>query len=198
MTVRTRLLADLERIVRRAAPAMVLITHDPGEAFALADRVAVMEGGRIVQQGTPEEIFETPATEFIASFTGAEFLLSGRVESVEEGTMIVRLDSGEAVEVAGAGAVGARVRVGYRPEDVIIGPPSSQATSARNRFAATVARSHPRGGLVRLRLESDGLLLEAVITRHALEELGLRVGTSVVAQIKATAFHVFPIWQANE
>ncbi len=152
-----------------------------------------MEGGRIVQQGAPAEIFEAPATEFIASFTGAEFLLSGRIESVGEGTMIVRLDSGPAVEAAGRGAVGARVRVAYRPEDVVIGPPASTATSARNRFDARVARLHPRGGLVRLRLESDGTPLEAVITRNALEDLGLAVGSNVVAQLKATALHVFEI-----
>ncbi len=193
VTARSRLLADLERIVRQATPAIVLITHDPGEAFALADQVAVMENGRIVQRGAPAEIFEAPATEFIASFTGAEFLLSGRIESVGEGTMIVRLDSDHAVEAAGRGTVGTRVRVAYRPEDVVIGPPDTPATSARNRFHARVARLHPRGGLVRVRLEAGGTPLEAVITRNALEELGLAVGSEVVAQLKATALHVFEI-----
>ncbi len=193
VTARARLLGDLERIVRQATPAIVLITHDPGEAFALADRVAVMEGGRIVQQAAPAEIFEAPATEFIASFTGAEFLLSGRIEAVGEGTMVVRLDSDHAVEAAGHGTVGARVRVAYRPEDVVIGLPGTPATSARNRFNAQVARLHPRGGLVRLRLEAGGTPLEAVITRNALEDLGLAVGSKVVAQLKATALHVFEI-----
>jgi tungstate transport system ATP-binding protein len=193
VTVRRRLLADLERIVRHAAPAIVLITHDPGEAFALADRVAVMEEGRIVQTGTPADIFEAPATEFVASFTGAEFMLNGVVESAEEGTMMVRLDSGQLLEATGACQAGAAVRVGYRPEDVVIAPPASPATSARNRFDAKLTRLHPQGGLVRVRLESDGLSLEAVITRHSLEDLGLEVGTQVVAQIKVTAFHVFPV-----
>ncbi|MEE9133816.1 MAG: ABC transporter ATP-binding protein [Gemmatimonadota bacterium] len=193
VTVRRRLLADLERIVRHAAPAIVLITHDPGEAFALADRVAVIEGGRIVQTGTPADVFEAPATEFVASFTGAEFMLDGEVAEVGEGTLVVRLDSGQSLEVAGHGASGRRVRVAYRPEDVVIGPPGSAATSARNRIAARLTRLHPQGGLVRLRLESDGLSLEALITRHALEDLDLKVGARVVAQIKATALHVFPI-----
>ena len=192
ITVRRRLLADLERIVRDAAPALVLITHDPGEAFALADRVVAMEGGRIVQTGSPAELFESPATEFVASFTGAEFMLSGEVCEAGEGTMIVRLDSGESLKAVGAVEVGALVRVAYRPEDVIISPQPSPATSARNRFPVRVARLHPQGGLVRLRLEADALSLEAVITRHALEEFELRVGTPVVAQIKATALHVFP------
>ncbi|NIR43834.1 MAG: ABC transporter ATP-binding protein [Gemmatimonadetes bacterium] len=192
VSVRRRLLGDLERIVRHAAPAIVLVTHDPGEAFALADRVVVMEGGRIVQAGTPAEIFESPATEFVASFTGAEFMLNGTVSKVDEGTMTVRLESGASLEAAGSAEPGARVRVGYRPEDVVVSLPQSSSTSARNRFDTTVAHLHPRGGLVRLRLEADSLSLEAVITRHAMEELGLQVGTSVVAQVKATALHVFP------
>jgi molybdopterin-binding protein len=193
IAVRRRLLADLERILRQTAPAIVLITHDPGEAFALADRVAVMERGRIVQTGTPADIFESPATEFVASFTGAEFMLDGEVEAVNEGTLTVRLDSGAALEVVGAANVGARVRVAYRPEDVVIAPPSIPATSARNRFTARIAGLHPQGGLVRLRLTARGLSLEAVITRHSLDELHLQAATEVVAQIKATAFHVFVI-----
>jgi len=193
VAVRRSLLADLERIVRHAAPAIVLITHDPGEAFALADRVAVMEAGRIAQAGTPEEIFEAPATQFVASFTGAEFGLNGVVEAVDEGTLTIRLDSGQLLESAGSAALADRVRVAYRPEDVTVGPVDAPPTSARNRFRARVARLHPQGGLVRLRLEADGLVLEALITRHALEDLGLRVGASVTAQIKATAFHVFNV-----
>jgi molybdopterin-binding protein len=193
VAVRRRLLADLERILRRAAPAIVLITHDPGEAFALADRVAVIEGGRIIQTGSPGDVFEAPASEFVASFTGAEFMLNGGIETTGQGTVTIRLDSGQLLEVAGEVEAGTRVRVGYRPEDVVIGPPDSSATSARNRFAAKLARLHPQGGLVRLRLESDGLSLEALITRHSLEELNLYVGATVVAQIKATAFHIFPI-----
>jgi molybdopterin-binding protein len=193
VAVRRRLLADLERIVRQTAPAIVLITHDPGEAFALADRVAVIEEGRIVQLGTPADIFEAPATEFVASFTGAEFMLDGKIEAVDEGTLTVRLDSGAALEAAGDGEMGARVRVAYRPEDVVIGPPALPATSARNRFEARVAGLHPQGGLVRLRLKARGLSLEAVITRNALEDLRLQVATEVVAQIKATALHVFRV-----
>jgi molybdopterin-binding protein len=191
VAVRRRLLADLERILRRAAPAIVLITHDPGEAFALADRVAVMEHGRVVQEGSPETLFESPATEFVASFTGAELMLNGVVEAEEEGTVAVRLESGQLLAVAGDLGAGQRVRVAYRPEDVIVGPLDSPATSARNRFRARVARLHPSGGLVRLRLQTGSSTLEAVITRSAREELGLSEGSEVMAQIKATALHAF-------
>ncbi len=229
MSVRRRLLEDLERIVRRRSGAVVVITHDPGEAFALADRVAVMEDGRIVQEGTPADVYEAPATGFVASFTGAEFLLPGRVESEAEGLLDVRLDSGQAVLVPGAVEPGARVTVAYRPEDVVLAPagrapaaggpsfapapgdaetaapeavpsgtegpvsPAREPTSARNRFRARVARIHPLGGLVRLRLEGDGVALVAVVTRQAVEELGLERGRPVEARIKATALHAFRV-----
>ncbi len=211
VAVRRQLLEDLERIVSRAESAIVLITHDPAEAFALADRVSVIERGRIVQTGTPTDLFEAPATEFVASFTGAEFMLRGRIEEVEDGALIVRLDSGGSLEVAGEGAPGGSVQVAYRPEDVVIGLPGAAGaagaagavgavgavgaavTSARNRFDATVTRVRPQGGLVRLRLEADRLSLVALITRGAREDLGLEVGARVVAQIKATALHVFPL-----
>lgn len=191
VAVRRRLLEDLERIVGTAAPAIVLITHDPGEAFALADRIAVMEEGRIVQRGTPEEIYESPATEFVASFTGAEFLLRGRVESAGEGSLGVRLESGQHVEVPGRAPPDTPVKIAYRPEDVVVAPPDAPDTSARNRFPATVARIRPSGGQVRLRLEGEGLQIVAVVTRHSMEEMGLAVGTPVTAQIKATALHLF-------
>ncbi len=193
VTVRRRLMEDLERILRHSAPAIVLITHDPAEAFAFANRVVVIEDGRIIQSGTPADIFEAPATEFVASFTGAEFMLDGEVADVDEGTLIVRLDSGQSLEIAGEIPVGERVRVAYRPEDIIIAPPTTPATSARNRFAGVVSRLHPQGGLVRLRVEIDGLSLEVVITRHSLESFELEVGTPVSAQVKATALHVFPV-----
>ncbi len=193
VTVRKSLLSNLERIVSGADQAIVLITHDPGEAFALADRVVVFENGAIVQAGTPAELFERPATEFIASFTGAEFSFSGRVADAGDGTVIVRLDSGHLLEAQGSGAKGMPVRVTYRPEDVVIAPSSVKSeTSARNRFLARVVRLNPRGGLVRLRLDADELELEAIITHQSLIDLGLKVGSSIVAQIKATALHSFP------
>ena len=119
-------------------------------------------------------------------------MLDGEVASQDEGTIVVRLDSGQLLEVAGAYDVGGRVRVAYRPEDIIIGPPETPATSARNRFAGVVSRLHPQGGLVRLRVDIDGLSLEVVITRHSLETFRLKVGTPVSAQVKATALHIFP------
>src|SRR6202020_2397565 len=68
--LRERMRVEISTLVREAAATTVYITHDQAEAFALADRVGVLEHGRIVQQGTPEEIYTEPATPFVARFTG--------------------------------------------------------------------------------------------------------------------------------
>lgn len=89
-TIRRRFRDELGAVMRRRAGSVVLITHDAADAFDLADRVAVMEDGRIVQTGTPEDLTTDPATPFVAAFTGAELLLGGVVEGVGEGTVEVR------------------------------------------------------------------------------------------------------------
>ncbi|MGH7505432.1 MAG: ABC transporter ATP-binding protein, partial [Longimicrobiales bacterium] len=70
VSVRRRFREDLERLARRRARSALLITHDPGDAFALADTVAVMQAGRIVQSCAPDRLVLEPATPFIAAFTG--------------------------------------------------------------------------------------------------------------------------------
>jgi len=70
---------EISRLVREAAATTVYITHDQAEAFALADQVGVLEGGRLVQAGTPEEVYTRPATPFVARFTGLAGELQVRV-----------------------------------------------------------------------------------------------------------------------
>ncbi len=196
VTVRRRFREDLERLIRAHAGAAVLITHDPGDAFALADRVAVMEGGAVVQSGSPEEIVLRPATPFVAAFTGAELLLDGVVEAAEDGLLAVALEGSQvrlvvAAPEADAPTAGARVHVAYRPEDVVLAAPGPAAeTSAQNRIPARIAALIPAGGLVRVRLEGD-VALTALVTRRAVASLGLAPGREVVAQLKAAAARVF-------
>src|SRR5690606_18476511 len=95
LTVRQRLREDIAALVRTHARAVILITHDPSDAFALADRIAVLEAGRIVQVGPPDELVLEPATPFVAAFTGAELLLDGAV----------RERDGELLTIAAGGAL---------------------------------------------------------------------------------------------
>jgi ABC-type Fe3+/spermidine/putrescine transport system ATPase subunit len=104
--LRERLRVEISSLVREANSTTIYITHDQAEAFALADRVGVLEQGRLVQQGTPEEIYNRPATPFVARFTG----LSGEfhVQVSEPGA-----DSH--VQVQPVGAAGGRPFRARRP-----------------------------------------------------------------------------------
>jgi molybdopterin-binding protein len=196
VTVRRRFREELGRLMRERAGSVILITHDAADAFDLADRVAVMEDGRIVQVGTPEDLTAEPATPFIATFTGAELVLDGSVEEVTGGTLVVR--AGNALLVArcpDAGvAVGERVHVRYRPEDVTLAPNlepvGAPQTSARNRLRVTVRSATPVGGLVRIRLDGPASLA-ALVTRESANRLGLRPGVTVLALLKTSALSVY-------
>jgi ABC-type Fe3+/spermidine/putrescine transport system ATPase subunit len=79
LRLRIQMQAELRRLHRETGATFVFVTHDQGEAFAMSDRIAVMEGGRVVQVGTPAELYERPASRFVARFIGHANLLEGRV-----------------------------------------------------------------------------------------------------------------------
>jgi tungstate transport system ATP-binding protein len=196
VTVRRRFREELGRVIRERARSVVLITHDAADAFDLADRVAVMEGGRVVQTGSPEDLTSEPATPFVAAFTGAELLLDGVVREVSEGTVLVAAGAASILARAAdfTAEAGARVHVRYRPEDVVLAPPGERAggdVSARNRLAMTVRTVTPVGGLVHVRLDG-AVSLAALLTRDSAVRLELRAGAPVTAILKATALHAYP------
>jgi molybdopterin-binding protein len=195
VTVRRAFREELGRLIREHARSVVLISHDPADAFDLADRVAVMEEGRIVQTGTPEDLTAEPATPFVAAFTGAELLLDGTVREVGTDTAAVAIGAAALLVRCSdpAIAIGDRVHVRYRPEDVTLattGDEPAGATSARNRLAVTVRSTTPHGGLVHVRLDGE-ISLTAVVTRDSARRLGLRPGEAVTALLKTAALHAY-------
>lgn len=102
---REKLRVDISSMVRRHGATAIYITHDQAEAFALADVIGVMNGGRLVQVGTPEEIYRSPADAFVARFTGLAGELSGTVVSLKCGKMNEMV----AVEVEGSLIYGKRI-----------------------------------------------------------------------------------------
>jgi spermidine/putrescine transport system ATP-binding protein len=115
---------ELKRIQTEVGLTFVHVTHDQEEAMTMADTVAVMNEGRIEQMGAPEELYEAPATTFVANFLGQSNLVSGRVTGAEGS--VLRLDVPGA-RIA-AGAARARVTdgdvwVGVRPEKVQLSDP---------------------------------------------------------------------------
>lgn len=182
---------DLERVAREHATSVFLITHDRNEAFHLADRVGVLRDGRLVQVGTPTDIYENPADVYTARVTGAEFTLHGTVTASEGRRIEVDL-GGATVHALGEAEAGDAVKIAYRPEDLVLGAPDPPpgGLSTRNLLYATVTDRRDMGGLVRLRLEGPGELV-ALVTREAAEELGVGPGSRVSIRAKATALHAF-------
>ena len=139
LKLRRQLQVELKRIQTEVGITFVYVTHDQEEALTMSDRIAVMHAGKVEQLGTPEELYERPATRFVADFIGSTNLLRGRVE----GDGWVRLDSGDRATVAHDGiapghggrdqrpARGDRDRPGRAPRAPSPRPSSRSPISAR-------------------------------------------------------------------
>jgi molybdate transport system ATP-binding protein len=183
LDARTRLTvrAELRRHLGDFAGSTVLITHDPVDAMALADRVVVLEEGRVVQEGTPGDVSRRPRTDYVARLVGLS-LLAGTGDGRS-----VRLDGGGAVVVAEetAGPVFAAVR----PESVALYP-SRPEGSPRNVWPARLVGATPHGATVRCELDGEVPLI-ADVTATAFAELGLVPGAQVWATVKASEVAVY-------
>jgi len=163
------------------AGVRLLVTHDPLEALALADRLVVLEAGRIVQSGSPAEVARRPRSRYVADLMGVNLL---RGES-EDGR--VRLDDGGTLVVpdAPAGAVLAVVH----PRAVALHR-SRPDGSPRNVWQGTVEWVEPQDTRARVRLSGPPALV-AEVTREAVESLGIRERSVLWVSVKATEVGVY-------
>jgi spermidine/putrescine transport system ATP-binding protein len=120
LKLRQQMQVELKRIQREVGITFVYVTHDQGEALTMSDRIAVMEAGVIDQLGTPREIYERPATKFVAGFIGTSNLISGRIDGVESGRAVLSYgDQGRVVAaLPRAAAPGDAIEVSVRPEKI--------------------------------------------------------------------------------
>jgi ABC-type Fe3+/spermidine/putrescine transport system ATPase subunit len=149
---------DLRRIHTEAGVTSLVLTDDPVEALAQADRLAVMDLGRIIQIGTAQELYNRPVDVFVARLLGPTNLLQGQVEGQgidARGEVVVRTPVGRLIGqvVAGQTLHGTPVTVSVRPETLLLGP---TIPSGWNRFPATVERITFRGGLRQIQARGPG------------------------------------------
>ena len=187
------------------------VTHDFTEAGLLGDVAILLDAGRVLQYGAPDEVFRRPATPYIAEFLGAENVLAGTVRVLQDappdfitgdatpGTLVpADLAAGyHALEfeaaalkiyTVGSAASGSAYAV-IRAEEVSIAR-TAPATSARNVFRGRIMELSTLGALARVALDVDGTPLVAALTARSADELALREGEEVWASFKALAVHL--------
>ncbi|MEU1078632.1 ABC transporter ATP-binding protein [Streptomyces sp. NPDC005908] len=185
LDARTRLevRAQLRRHLADFEAVAVLVTHDPLDAMVLADRLVVVEGGRVVQEGAPAEIARHPRTEYIAQLVGLN-LYRGRADG-----HTVRLDAGPSVSTT-ENLTGSAF-VAFPPGAVTLYRDRPTGSSARNLWRCAVAGLESHGDQIRVELTGE-LPLAADLTTVAVAELGLHPGAPVWAAVKATQTHAYP------
>jgi molybdate transport system ATP-binding protein len=163
---------------------VVLVTHEFNEAALLGDEIGVIDHGRIIQQGSASELAATPATAFVADFTGA-VVLTGTARPPDGELTIVDLDGGGVACTTDQGA--GRVALSIYPWEITISQsPAMVDESAQNRLTARITSVTTVGNRVRLGLAA-GQPLVAEVTGKAIHDLQLAVGREVTATWKATA-----------
>jgi len=190
MPSRREMRTYISRLVREMGVTAIYVSHDYHEVLEIADRLAVIIGGTLLQTGKPGEVFGRPVNGAVAEFLGAENLLEGEVTSCREGAARISV-SGLELEALCDLSPGSRVKVLIHPEEVALLSGVGEAGSVRNRLRARVLEVREIGGMVRVRLDC-GFPLVAHITRASREEMGVEPGREFTAAVKATALHVMP------
>jgi ABC-type Fe3+/spermidine/putrescine transport system ATPase subunit len=183
--LRLRLRDDLRRIIKAAGVTALYVTHDQAEAVVLGDRIGVMQDGKLMQVGTPVDLYNRPENLFVANFTG----VSNQIKGAIGGAGTVRLAGGEELRIEApiTGRVGEAVVVAIRPENVVLSVVNG-ATVA-NGFIGRVVEEHFHGTQTVYSVAALGHTLEAI-------ELGtvprFRAGDAVHVALPPQHAWVFP------
>ncbi|TDC64342.1 ABC transporter ATP-binding protein [Micromonospora sp. KC207] len=172
--LRGELRADVRQALRADGATAVLVTHDQGEALSMADAVAVMDAGRIVQCGPPAEVYRDPATPWVARFVGDAVLLPATVDDAVALTPLGRLP------LRGA-ATGGAATVLIRPEQIRL--------AATGGPLATVVRQdfHGHDALTTLRLDDGTVLTARTLDEGSALAAGAQVAVTVRGEVRAYA-----------
>jgi molybdate transport system ATP-binding protein len=186
-STKSKILDDLRAWNAAHEIPILYVTHSPEEAFALGERVVVLEDGRILAQGMPQYVLTTPRHETIAQVVGFENVFDATVKSIAEtqGTMQCQLDETPTqLEVPlGHAEPGARVRIAIRAGDIIIASDQPHNLSARNSFQGRVLSIRREGVRVLVMVEA-GATFEVHLTPAAIDALQLEDGKEVWLVIK--------------
>jgi molybdate transport system ATP-binding protein len=174
---------ELRDHLHQTPGARLIVTHDPVDASAIADRIVIIEGGRVIQHGSMEEITLHPRSSYVAELIGIN-LYRGLVRDG-----VVALPAGGPIVIADH-AIAGDVYVALHPRAVMLSRDEAHG-SMRNQWRGPIGSVHHLGDRVRVRIEG-AMPIVAEVTREAAHELDLTVGQTVVAACKATEVQIYP------
>jgi len=183
---------ELKEFLRALAIPAIFVTHDRSDAYALADTVAVLRDGTIVQAGAAVEIFEKPASAFVARFVGVENVLSGHI--IETSQNGLSIEVGRQVLHAAMPAktlpAGSAVFVAIRAEDAAVCSPhlGGQPTPKANRLEGCVTGFRSEGALITLSIDC-GFRLKAYLLGPQVRALNLEIGSMIAVEIAPDKIH---------
>ena len=179
---------ELKRLHRKAGISFIYVTHDQDEALSMSDRIAVMREGHIVQHGTPDDLYERPATTFVADFLGRSNLIHGRIESRVPGGLACISRQGarftQAVEDNDGPATDTEVIVALRPERIVIVDRDPQPD---NVFTGEIVERNYFGAQLRLLVQTRGVGTIAVTVATSGHSASLSIGEPIAIGWDATA-----------
>ena len=177
---------ELKRLQQQIGVTTIYVTHDQAEALDMSDRIAVLEGGRVVQMGTPREIYFRPANAFVAGFVGATNLVHGTVDGAAGADQLgaVTLPGGVTLRCLFPHPVtnGARIAVSIRPECLSLAPADAPTPEGCNALHGVVASSGFLGNMNRYGIRVDGAVMHASTGPETLFPVGTPVALHVSHQ----------------
>jgi len=158
--LREEMRTELKIIQREVGITTIFVTHDQEEALAMSDRIVVMNHGLIEQNGTPEDVYRTPATKFVASFLGQSNLMTGTVAQAGNGSARITLDNGASIEAKAPASAkaGSKVTVIVRAQRLEVG---KKAANGANKLKGKIAATSYLGGTAIYAIDAEGLKLQA-------------------------------------
>jgi ABC-type Fe3+/spermidine/putrescine transport system ATPase subunit len=123
--LREQMRFELRELLQRLAITSVYVTHDQTEAFVISDKICVIQLGKLVQVGTPTEIYQKPAIRFVAEFIGSSNILSGVIRETNDNQVLIDFGNDQTLWATGTASLNAQVDVSIRPEGITLSRDSS-------------------------------------------------------------------------
>ena len=186
INTRSKILKTFSDIHKSKKATFVHVTHNFEEALFLADKIAVVNNGELIQLGTPEDIFDHPKSKFVADFVGFDNSFCG---CIKDSVFLPNDDADTVFRVPAQDTD--KAHIAFKADDVILSKKKFES-SARNSFYGTVISINKKLSLSEVTVKVNNTLITSLITHDSLNDLSITINSYVYATFKSSAVKVFP------